>query len=226
VPSKQLHTAGTFTNVLNELYGVVRPKYLAVGAPTTEGLELDGLGSSISYVASSSRHRSKADEYEEALQQWGCRFRLTHDLTETGKPFPLILEFGRSWCEGRLFFAPREPSRRPPVPTMPPPGGWVIAEPDPRGENFSQWVERIKPQLRSWYGAVRERQRSKSYPNPAKRASRHYEWFVLSICRQKTARAIADDLAVRVVEDTFRIGEDTIRKGINAVRRDLSLSRK
>jgi hypothetical protein len=103
---------------------------------------------------------------------------------------------------------------------MPPPWGWPIDAPNPEEERFSQWVKRIRPELRKWYSDTREQQRSRSYPDPAKRNPDHFKWFVLSVCAGLGPSKIAEILKMPAAD------ESTVRKGIMSVRQALGLTRK
>jgi hypothetical protein len=214
-----LDSDGTFTALLEDFYKSVLPKYFALDLPKepvfNEAPEPPTTGPYTRY--SRARHQRHTD-YEDALRQWGCRFRLTVDLTETAECFPWILEFGSALCEGRPLNVVPEPRTGT---GMPPPGGWVrLAEPDTANENPSDWIRRNSPALKEHYRAVHKRQRSRAYSDSAKRKPDHYKWFVLHVCGGLKPGSIAEKLGLTDVQD------DAVRKGVNSVSRALGVRRK
>ena len=204
-----LHTDGTFTAVLDEFYRSVVPKYFALDLPIVEPPvfneppEPPTMGS---YDRFSRDRRQRHQEYEDALQAWAQRFRLTRDMKETGECLPWILDFGRALCKGPPFTVVSDSQKRG---KMPPPGDWVhMEQPNPRKENFSDWLRRNRSALKEPYSTVRERQRPPAYPDPAKRKPEHYRWFVLNVCGGLKRGEIVKMLNLPVQEDAIRKGID------------------
>jgi hypothetical protein len=216
----ELHERGIFTRLLDDFYSSILPKYFALNSPVFEEPVFGEQPEPVpigSYARSSRDRRQRQTEYEDALQLWARRFRLTRDETETGECLPWILDFGQARCEGRLIeveLKSRTGTR------MPPPGGWVrLDEPNTSKENPSDWISRNTPALREHFRKVHERQRSRSYPNPAKRKPDHYKWFVLRVCGGLKFQEIADAIG-------WSVGEDAVRNGVNTVRAALGVDRK
>jgi hypothetical protein len=97
--------------------------------------------------------------------------------------------------------------------------GSAIPAPGPN-EKLPAWVARIRPLFMELRRAAQERQRSRSYPDPAKRTTDQYQWFVLNVCGGLTPGKILEVLEMR------RRDESTIRKGVASVREALGLPRK
>lgn len=215
-----LHSAGIFTALLADLYESVEPVYVVLNSPIEEplfGAPVEARPSPIgSYIQASRGRDRRREEFETALRRWAARFRLTCDLTESGECLPWALEFGRALCRGEQIDT--SPSRVPG--RMRPPGGWVqLDDPDPEKETFLAWLDRIKPALRVHYSAERKRQRTRPFPDPAKRNPDHYRWFVLQVCGGRSLSEIADMLRIS-------LQEDAVRKGIKSVRMMLGVNRK
>jgi hypothetical protein len=229
----ELHAKGKSTKVVANLLDSVLPKYVELCWPLDEAdIEGDALtppwerSSTLGAYARHSKanarrstdRRLRQQKFEEALGHWAQQFRLTDDLTGTGHPLPWIVEFGRALCGGKSYHVPVARTHGADrTHFTPPPGGPRVPEPNPKTENFSEYVERVKGALHAQYSAVREQQRSN--PRPGKRNPSHYKWFVLHYCDSKRPGEIANLLGAA-------IQEDTIRKGIARVRADLDLGRK
>jgi hypothetical protein len=214
-----LHEDRKFTALLDDLCASVQPKYFALNLPIPQEPELGvppeaaPLGS---YARSSRDRRQRQAEYEDALQQWARRFRLTDDLTETGECLPWILDFGRRACEDRSFTVP--PGRRAGE-RVPPPWGSAIPASGPN-EKLPEWFARIRPLALALRRAARQQQRSRPYPDPAKRNPDHYRWFVLRVCGGLTPGKILERLNIHDAD------ESTIRKAVKSVSSALGLPRK
>jgi hypothetical protein len=215
-----LHDDQIFTGLLDDLLNSVFPKYLALDSPIEEAPVFNqpaaGQTAIGRYTKSSHVREQRNREFDNALHQWARRFRLTDNLARTGEPLSWILEFGRRTCKDRTFTIP---SARPAGKRPPPPSGLPVDWPKPN-ERCSEWLARIRPALRAWYQLTRKQQRSRSYPDPAKRNKDHYRWFVLRVCGGITPGKITELLGIPAAD------ESTIRKGIMKVREALGLVRK
>lgn len=217
-----LDGTGKFTKILDDLRASVLPKYLDLWWPFAE-VEGDALTpptekASSSYAAHSRDRVRRLKAFEDALGNWARKFRLTSDLSATGEPLAWILEFGRALCSGRSYrVSPARTHSAARKETMPPPGRPLVPEPNPKTENRSAYVRRVKDHLYAHYRAVYKKQRSN--PLPAKRKPSHYEWFVLYYCDRQNPARIANMLNALVQADA-------VRKGVGTVRTELGLGRK
>jgi hypothetical protein len=222
-----LHSEGTFTDILDSLFDIVNlrsaaldsafreedpsphfdvgPDLLPVPRPPKRG----------SYVENRRKSQLKHAAHEDGLREWAGRFHLTNDLSENGERLTWAIDFARALCAGK-HYDPPEPSRGQGPPPM---GPWYRLTPNPTKESRSDWERRIRPTLRQWYEAERKRQRSKSYPNPAKRKPDHYRWFVLYVCARYSYNGIAELLGIPVQPDA-------VRKGVGSICLALDLKRK
>jgi hypothetical protein len=212
-----LHNEGMFTAVLDDFYRSVLPRYFALDLPDPPLFnpvpkpQLP-IGR---YERRSRDRRQRLSEFEYELQQWARQFRLTHDWTKTGEPFPWILEFGRRACKDRTFTIP---SVRRSGPRSSPPWGLPVDGPKP-DERFPAWLARIRRALRAWYSLMRKQRRSRAYSDPAKRNQDHYRWFVLRMCGDITPTKLLEVLEIRDSD------ESTIRRAVKEIRDALSLGR-
>ena len=206
-----LHASGKFTSLLTGLDDSVRPKFGALNLPIASepvfGVQPEPQAPIGSYARSSRDRNERLREFDDALRAWARRFRLTRDLTKTGECLPWVLDFARARCENGSFTIPLGPRRGK---RMQPPWGSVIPAPGPN-EKLPAWVARIRPLFMELRRAAQERQRSRSYPDPANRTTDHYKWFVLKVCGGLTPGKILEVLEMR------RRDESTVRKGVASV---------
>jgi hypothetical protein len=165
---------------------------------------------------------------ENALAGWARKFRLTAPspsyLSSEGEPLPWIMEWGCLVCHvsyDRLH--PSSPMPRPgaPRPEVSAAGLLIPVEGPKPTENFSAFLKRIQPALKTLYRETLRPVKPKK-AHRSKRNTEHYKWWVLAHCKGMSPGDIADILGVQAFDRRAKF--DLIRHGVKSVTNELGLS--